>query len=188
MPIAQSMFDKSKMRQQRNQDCKAINVAKCVSKKEQQKWLEGELPDNIHGMKLAVHSHLLFLLKVKHADFSSLPAPPTTEKHEIVSQVGGHLGNVPEDLFNEPSTQVQSQGFQSYCKNELHKLELKQSALYWESLWQHLFNQLISMVIYHTPQLQLVSAEYHSYFSKKDLDSYRLVGALMEQYFNYLKI
>ncbi|MBW0572691.1 hypothetical protein O181_112406, partial [Austropuccinia psidii MF-1] len=36
--------------------------------------------------------------------FSSLPAPPSTEEHEIAIEVAGHLGYVPKDVFNEPST------------------------------------------------------------------------------------
>ncbi|MBW0521619.1 hypothetical protein O181_061334 [Austropuccinia psidii MF-1] len=36
IPIAQSILDQSKMRQQRNQSPKAHNVAKCQSQKEQQ--------------------------------------------------------------------------------------------------------------------------------------------------------
>ncbi|MBW0571152.1 hypothetical protein O181_110867 [Austropuccinia psidii MF-1] len=35
MPLAQSMFNQSEMRQQRNQACKAHNVEKCASQKEQ---------------------------------------------------------------------------------------------------------------------------------------------------------
>ncbi|MBW0584827.1 hypothetical protein O181_124542 [Austropuccinia psidii MF-1] len=125
MPLSRSMLDQSEMRQQRNKACKAHNVAKHASQKEQQKWLKAELPENVHGMRSAVHAHCLFLLKVRDKDFSSLPAPPSTEEHEIAIQVAGHLGYVPNDVFNEPSKQVQSQGFQSYCKNELHKLGLK---------------------------------------------------------------
>ncbi|MBW0479604.1 hypothetical protein O181_019319, partial [Austropuccinia psidii MF-1] len=50
MPLSQSMLEKSKVRQQRNQARKAHNVAKCASQKEQQKWLKAELPENVHGM------------------------------------------------------------------------------------------------------------------------------------------
>ncbi|MBW0516663.1 hypothetical protein O181_056378 [Austropuccinia psidii MF-1] len=115
MPLAQSMLDQSKMRQQRNEARKAHNVAKREIQKEKQKWLKAELPENFHGMRSSVHSHCLFLLKVRDKDFSSLPAPPNTEEREIAIQVAGHLGYVPKDVFNEPSKQVQSQGFQSYC-------------------------------------------------------------------------
>ncbi|MBW0592768.1 hypothetical protein O181_132483 [Austropuccinia psidii MF-1] len=90
------------------------NVAKRASQKEQQKWLKAELTENAHGMRSAVHAHCLFLLKVRDKDFSSLPGPPSTEEREIAIQVAGHLGYVPEDVLNEPSAQVQSQGFQSY--------------------------------------------------------------------------
>ncbi|MBW0515193.1 hypothetical protein O181_054908 [Austropuccinia psidii MF-1] len=83
------------MRQQRNDTCKAHNLAKCTSQKEQQKWLEAELPENVHGMRSAVHSHCLFLRKVRDKDFSSLPAPPSTEEREIAIQVARHLGYVP---------------------------------------------------------------------------------------------
>ncbi|MBW0545672.1 hypothetical protein O181_085387 [Austropuccinia psidii MF-1] len=72
MPLAQSMLEQSEVRQQRNQACKAHNVAKCASQKEQQKWMKAELPDNVHGMRPAVHAHCLFLLKVRDKDFSSL--------------------------------------------------------------------------------------------------------------------
>ncbi|MBW0536142.1 hypothetical protein O181_075857 [Austropuccinia psidii MF-1] len=111
MPLAQSMLNQSKMRQKKNKACKAHNVAKRASQKEQQKWLKVELPENVHGMRSAVHAHSLFLLKVRDKDFFSLPAPPSTEEHEIAIQVAGPLGYVPKDVFNEPSTQVQSQGF-----------------------------------------------------------------------------
>ncbi|MBW0485475.1 hypothetical protein O181_025190 [Austropuccinia psidii MF-1] len=131
MPFSQSMLNQSKMRQLRNQAHKAHNVAKCASLKEKKKWPKAELPQNVHGMRSAEHAHCLFLLKVRYKDFSSLPAPPSTEESEISIQVAGHLGYVPKDVFNEPSTQVQSQGFQSYCKNELHKLGLKRSAWDW---------------------------------------------------------
>ncbi|MBW0497280.1 hypothetical protein O181_036995 [Austropuccinia psidii MF-1] len=89
-------------------------------------WLKSELPENVHEMRSAVHTNCLFLLKVRDNNLSSLPAPPSTEEHEIEIQVAGHLGYFPKDVFNEPSTQVQSKGFQSYFKNELHTLGLKQ--------------------------------------------------------------
>ncbi|MBW0545703.1 hypothetical protein O181_085418, partial [Austropuccinia psidii MF-1] len=53
------------MRQQRNQVCKAHNAVKCAIQKEQKIWLKEELPYNVHGMRSAVHSPCLFLLKVK---------------------------------------------------------------------------------------------------------------------------
>ncbi|MBW0581210.1 hypothetical protein O181_120925 [Austropuccinia psidii MF-1] len=174
-------------RQQRNQACKAHNVAKPASQKQQHKWLKAELPDIFHGMRSAVHAHCLFLLKVRDKDFSSLPAPPSTEEREIAIQVAGHLGYVPEDVFNEPSTQVQSQGFQSYCKNELHKLGLKQFTWDWEGSLQHLLNELMSMVFYRTFHLSLFSTKYHHYCWKKDHNDYGVVGTLMERYFTYLK-
>ncbi|MBW0518787.1 hypothetical protein O181_058502 [Austropuccinia psidii MF-1] len=102
MLLTQSIIDKSKMRQQRNQALKAHNVAKHASQKEQQRWLKEELPENIHEMRSVVHAYCLFLLKLKDKDFSSLPAPPSTEEHEIAIQVAGHLRYVPEDVFNEP--------------------------------------------------------------------------------------
>ncbi|MBW0475996.1 hypothetical protein O181_015711 [Austropuccinia psidii MF-1] len=105
IPLSQSMLDQSKIRQQRHKARKAHNVAKRASQKEQQKWLKVELPEYVHGMRLAVHSHYLFLLEVRDKDFSSQPAPPSTEEREIAIQVAGHLGYVPKDVFNEPSTQ-----------------------------------------------------------------------------------
>ncbi|MBW0562374.1 hypothetical protein O181_102089 [Austropuccinia psidii MF-1] len=125
MPLAQSMLEQSEVRQQRKQACEAHNVEKRASQKEKQKWLKEELPENVHGMRSAVHAHCLLLLKVRDKDFFSLPAPLSTEEHVISIQVAGNLGYVPEEVSNEPLTQVQSQGFQSYCKNELHKLRLK---------------------------------------------------------------
>ncbi|MBW0577321.1 hypothetical protein O181_117036 [Austropuccinia psidii MF-1] len=44
MGLSQSMLEKSKVRQQRNQAHKAHNVAKRASQKEKQKWLREELP------------------------------------------------------------------------------------------------------------------------------------------------
>ncbi|MBW0505316.1 hypothetical protein O181_045031 [Austropuccinia psidii MF-1] len=187
LPLAQSMLDQSKVRKQRSQARKAYNVAKHASQKEQQGWLKAEHPENVLGMRSAVHTHCLFLLKGRDKDFSSLPAPPSTEEREIVTQVAGHLGYVTKDVFNEPSTQVQFQGFQSYCKNELHKLGLKRLTWDWESLWQNLFNELISMMFYHTFCLALVSTEYHHYCWNKDHNNWGVVAASMEQYFTYLK-
>ncbi|MBW0544961.1 hypothetical protein O181_084676 [Austropuccinia psidii MF-1] len=187
MPLAQSMLDLSEMRQRRNQACKAHNVEKCASQKEQQKWLKVELPENVHGMRSAVHAHYLFLLEGRDKDFSLLPAPPSTEECEISIQVAGHLGYVHKDVFNDPSTQVQSQGFQSYCKNELRKLGLKQFTWDWESSWQLPFGKLMSMVFYHTFRLALVSTQYHHYCWNKDHNNYGVVAALMEKNFTYLK-
>ncbi|MBW0499687.1 hypothetical protein O181_039402, partial [Austropuccinia psidii MF-1] len=124
MGLAQSVLEQFEVRQQRNQACKAHNFVKLASQKEKKKILRAELPKNVHGMRSAVHAHCLFLLKFRDKDCSSLPAPRSTEELEIAIQVAGHLGYEPEDVLNEPSTQVQSQGFQSYCKNELHKLGL----------------------------------------------------------------
>ncbi|MBW0501103.1 hypothetical protein O181_040818 [Austropuccinia psidii MF-1] len=103
MPLAQSMLEKSEIRQQRNQACKSNNVAKHASQKEKQTWLKVELPENFHGMRSAVHAHCLFLLKVRDTDFSSLPEPPSTDRHKIGIKVAGHLRYVPKDVFNEPS-------------------------------------------------------------------------------------
>ncbi|MBW0540694.1 hypothetical protein O181_080409 [Austropuccinia psidii MF-1] len=186
-PLSQSVLNQSEMRQQTNQACKAHNVAKCASQKEKQKLLKAELPENVHGMTSVVHAHCLFLIKVRDKDFSSLPAPASTEEPEIAIKVAGHLGYVPEDVLNEPLTQVQSQGFQRYCKNELHKLGLKQFTWDWESSWKHPFNELMSMVFYHTFCLALVSTQYHHYCWNKDHNNYGVVAALMEQYFTYVK-
>ncbi|MBW0518657.1 hypothetical protein O181_058372 [Austropuccinia psidii MF-1] len=104
----------------------------------------------------------------KNRDFSSLPAPPSTEEHEIAIQVAGHIGYVPEDVFNEPSKQVQSQGFQSYCKNEHHKLILNRFTWDRESSWKNPFKELMSMMFYRTFRLALVSTKYHHYCWNKD--------------------
>ncbi|MBW0580909.1 hypothetical protein O181_120624 [Austropuccinia psidii MF-1] len=138
-------------------------------------------------MRSAVHAHCLFLLKVRDKDFSSLPEPPSTEEHEIAIQVADHLGYVPKDVFNAPTTQVKSQGFQSYCKNELPKLGLKQFTWDWDSSWQHPFNKLMSMVFYHKFHLALVNTEYHNYCWNKDHNNYGVVAASKEQYLTYLK-
>ncbi|MBW0482701.1 hypothetical protein O181_022416 [Austropuccinia psidii MF-1] len=87
----QNMLYQYEMRQQRNWACKAHNAEKHASQKEKQKWMKAELPENVHGMRSAVHSHCLFLLKVRDKDFSSLPAPPSTEELEIAIQLAGHL-------------------------------------------------------------------------------------------------
>ncbi|MBW0542933.1 hypothetical protein O181_082648 [Austropuccinia psidii MF-1] len=187
MPLAQSILNQSKLRQQSKKACKYHNVEKSASQKEQQNWLKAGLPANVHGMRSAVHTHCLFLPKVRDNDFSSLPAPPSTEESEIAIQVAGHLGYVPKDVFNEPSTQGQYQGFQSYFKNELHKLGLKQFTWDWERSWKHLFRELMSMVFYSVFHLALVSTEYHHYRWNKDHNNYGVVVALMEQYFTYLK-
>ncbi|MBW0546504.1 hypothetical protein O181_086219 [Austropuccinia psidii MF-1] len=111
IPLSQSRLNQSKMRQQRNKALKAHNMEELASQKEQQKLLKEELPENVHGMDSAVHTHCLFVLKVRDKEFSSLPEPPSTEEHEIAMKVAGHLKYVPKDVFNEPSAQVQSQGF-----------------------------------------------------------------------------
>ncbi|MBW0545164.1 hypothetical protein O181_084879 [Austropuccinia psidii MF-1] len=45
MPLAQGMPDQSEMRQKKNQAHKAHNLEKSESQKEQQKWLEADLPE-----------------------------------------------------------------------------------------------------------------------------------------------
>ncbi|MBW0558053.1 hypothetical protein O181_097768 [Austropuccinia psidii MF-1] len=100
MPLSRRILDQSEMRQQRNEAHKAHNVAKRAIQKEKQKWLKAELPENVHGMRSAIHAHCLFLIKVRDKDFSSLPAPPRTEEHEVKIQVAGHLRYVPKDVFN----------------------------------------------------------------------------------------
>ncbi|MBW0501983.1 hypothetical protein O181_041698 [Austropuccinia psidii MF-1] len=114
MPLAQSILGKSEIGQKRNQAHKVHNVAKLASEKEQKRWLKAKRWENVHGMRSAVHAHALSLLKVGNKDFSPLPESPSTEECEIVIQVADHMGYFPKDVFNEPSTQVQSQGFQSY--------------------------------------------------------------------------
>ncbi|MBW0524398.1 hypothetical protein O181_064113 [Austropuccinia psidii MF-1] len=51
MPLAQSMLNQSKMRKQRNQACKAHNVAKRASQKEKHKMLKAEIPENVPGIR-----------------------------------------------------------------------------------------------------------------------------------------
>ncbi|MBW0563994.1 hypothetical protein O181_103709 [Austropuccinia psidii MF-1] len=157
MGLTQSMLEQSKVGWERNHALKSHNMARHAIQKEQQKWLKAELPENIHEMRSAVHAHCLFLLKIRDNDFSSLPAPPKTEEHEIAIKVAGHLRYVPKDVLNEPVTQVQFQGF---CKNELHKLILKQFTCAWESSWQHPFNELMSMMFYRTFCLALFSTKF----------------------------
>ncbi|MBW0549179.1 hypothetical protein O181_088894 [Austropuccinia psidii MF-1] len=111
MPLAQSMLEQSEVRKKRNQACRAHNVEKRASQKVKKRWLKAELPENVHGMRSAVHANFLFLLNVRNMNFSSLPAPPSTEERESVIQVAGHLAYVPKDVFNEASTHIQSQGF-----------------------------------------------------------------------------
>ncbi|MBW0460286.1 hypothetical protein O181_000001 [Austropuccinia psidii MF-1] len=118
MPIAQSILEQSETRLSK------LTMWKMYKPEGATKMAESRIPKNVHGMRSAVHAHCLFLLEVRDKDFSSPPAPPSAEEGEIAIQVAGHLGYVPKDVFNEPSTQVQSQVFQSYCKNELHKLGL----------------------------------------------------------------
>ncbi|MBW0574205.1 hypothetical protein O181_113920 [Austropuccinia psidii MF-1] len=187
MPIAQSILNQPKMKHKRNQACKPHNVAKFASQKEKKRNLKAKIPDNVYWRSSDVQAHCLLLLKVRYKDFSSLPAPPSTEGHEIVIQVSSHLGYVPGDVFNEPSKQVQYQGFQSYFKNELHKLELKRFTRDWESLWEHPLSKLISMVFYHNFHLTLVNTEYHYYYCNKDHNNYGVVVALMEWHFTYFK-
>ncbi|MBW0538741.1 hypothetical protein O181_078456 [Austropuccinia psidii MF-1] len=104
MPLSLSMLEQSKVRQQRNQAFKAHNRGKCASQKEQQRWLKAELPENFHGMRSAVHTHCLFLLKVRVKTFSPLQEAPSTEEREIVIEVAVHLRYVPKDVYNQPST------------------------------------------------------------------------------------
>ncbi|MBW0509502.1 hypothetical protein O181_049217 [Austropuccinia psidii MF-1] len=73
MPLSQSILEQSKMRKKRSQDCKSHSVAKYSSQKEQRRWWKAEVPDNVPEMRSALHTHCLFLLKVKDQDFASLP-------------------------------------------------------------------------------------------------------------------
>ncbi|MBW0465224.1 hypothetical protein O181_004939 [Austropuccinia psidii MF-1] len=69
IPIAQSILEKSEIRNQINHACNAHNVRKHASQKEQQRRLKAEIPEIFHGMRSAVHTHCLFLLKVRDKDF-----------------------------------------------------------------------------------------------------------------------
>ncbi|MBW0591205.1 hypothetical protein O181_130920 [Austropuccinia psidii MF-1] len=100
MPLSMRILEQSEVRQQRNQAFKAHNKGKRASQKEQQRWLKAELPENVHGMRSAVHTHCLFLIKVRVKDFSSLQEPPSTEEREIVIEVAVHLRYVPKDVYN----------------------------------------------------------------------------------------
>ncbi|MBW0486796.1 hypothetical protein O181_026511 [Austropuccinia psidii MF-1] len=102
MPISQSILNQSKMRQKKKKAFKAHNVVKGMSQKEKKIFLKEELPDNVHGMRSDVHAHFLFLLKVKDMDFSSLPAPQSTEEGKIEIKFSHHLGYGSEEVFNEP--------------------------------------------------------------------------------------
>ncbi|MBW0509254.1 hypothetical protein O181_048969 [Austropuccinia psidii MF-1] len=83
MPLAQNILNKSEMRQQRNEACKSQNVAEHASQKEQKKWLKVELPENFHGMRSEVHSHCLFLLKVRDKDFSPYQHHPAQKSVKL---------------------------------------------------------------------------------------------------------
>ncbi|MBW0469352.1 hypothetical protein O181_009067 [Austropuccinia psidii MF-1] len=88
MPLSQSMLEFSL---NPRLESEGTRLAKNASQKEKQSWLKAGLPDNFHEMRSAVHAHRQFVLKVNDKDFSSLPAPPSTEEHEIEIQVAGHL-------------------------------------------------------------------------------------------------
>ncbi|MBW0503587.1 hypothetical protein O181_043302 [Austropuccinia psidii MF-1] len=111
MPLSQCMLNQSEMRQQRKKAHKAPNVATHASQKEKQRLLKVELPYDVHGMRSVVNTHCLFLLKVKDKYFSSLLAQLRAGENESAIHLAGHLGYVPKDVFNEPSTKVKSQGF-----------------------------------------------------------------------------
>ncbi|MBW0481096.1 hypothetical protein O181_020811 [Austropuccinia psidii MF-1] len=169
MPLSQSMLEQSEVRQQRNQVHKAHNVEECASQKEEKRWLKAELPENVHGMRSAVHSHCLFLLKVRDKNFSSLPAPKSMKlqfKLLVIWDMSPRMFSM--RYCHKFSLRVSK----ATAKNELHKLGLKRFTWDWECLWQHLFNKLMSMVFYHTFCLTLVSTEYHHYLWNKDHNNY----------------
>ncbi|MBW0558265.1 hypothetical protein O181_097980 [Austropuccinia psidii MF-1] len=188
MGLAQSMLEQSEVRQQRNQARKAHNVAKHASQKEQQKWLKAELPENVHGMRSAVHAHCLSLLKVRDKDFSSLPEPPSTEEMKLQFKWLVILDVSPRIFSMSNKHRFSLRVSKATAKNALHKLGLKRFTWDWESSWQHQFKEFMSMVFYRTFPPALVSTGYHHYCWNKDNNNYGVVAALMEQYFTYLKI
>ncbi|MBW0512195.1 hypothetical protein O181_051910 [Austropuccinia psidii MF-1] len=103
------MLDQSKMRKQRKQARKVPNVAKCARQKEQQKWLKVELPENVHGMRSAVHAHCLFLLKPFQQEF---PLLRSGRQHCDNKPVTNVMGSIPVgDKRRSQSNNQKSLGF-----------------------------------------------------------------------------
>ncbi|MBW0504688.1 hypothetical protein O181_044403 [Austropuccinia psidii MF-1] len=109
-----------------------------------------------------------------------LPAPSTPEERKVAVEVSHHLGYLTAETFNDPSKGIQSQAFCSYCQNELHKLGLQRFTWDWKSSWHHPFNELMTILFYHTFLLALVSTESHHFCWDKDQNIHGVVSSLME--------
>ncbi|MBW0477816.1 hypothetical protein O181_017531 [Austropuccinia psidii MF-1] len=132
-------------------------------------------------MRSAAHQNCWFPLNVPNKDLAKLPVPPTPELRKVTVELAGHLGYLTAETFNDPSKEIQSQAFHSYCQNELHKLGLQRFTWDWESSWKNPFNELMTTIFYCTFCLALVSTEYHHFFWDKDHNTHGVVSSSMEQ-------
>ncbi|MBW0546725.1 hypothetical protein O181_086440 [Austropuccinia psidii MF-1] len=161
--LAYQLFDQSQGCCHQRETKKTQRISKASSKKERLKFLKVQIPENVHGMISAVHQHFWFLTNIPHKYLENLPAPTTPEERKMAVEAASHLCYLTAETCNDPFKEIQSQVLHIYCQSELHKLGLQRFPWDWESSWQHQFNELMTIIFYHTFFLALVSTEYHHF-------------------------
>ncbi|MBW0540135.1 hypothetical protein O181_079850 [Austropuccinia psidii MF-1] len=73
--LADAFVQDSHHHEQQEQQRRAQRASKQLSKKELLGSLKGQLPDNVHSMRSAVHQNFWFLLKVPNKDLRKLSTP-----------------------------------------------------------------------------------------------------------------
>ncbi|CAH7678496.1 hypothetical protein PPACK8108_LOCUS13023 [Phakopsora pachyrhizi] len=170
----------TRMRQIKGLKKKSNDKSKRQSKNQRLKQINGELPENVTGMRTVVQVHC-------HRDLTTIPQPPTAEEREIVVAQAGHAGFVPDGFDTGPSISRQSKAYKSFVKSKLLKLGLERFSWDWDSSWTHPFNELMSIIFYKTLDSALLSCKYNNYTWVTEHNSHAIVSALMEKYFYHLQ-
>ncbi|KAI8449007.1 hypothetical protein BY996DRAFT_7528514 [Phakopsora pachyrhizi] len=161
---SQSYYElETRMRQRKGLRKKTTDKSKRLSKNQRLKKINGELPNNVGGMRTVVQVHCRFLLGIQDRDLATILPPPSAEEREIAIAQAGHAGFVPDGFDTGPSVSRQTKAYKSFVKSKLLKLGLHWFSWDWDSSWTHPFNELMSIIFYKTLDLALLSCEYNNY-------------------------
>ncbi|CAH7683978.1 hypothetical protein PPACK8108_LOCUS17851, partial [Phakopsora pachyrhizi] len=174
-------------RQRKGLRKKTTDKSKRLSRNQRLKKINGELPENVGGMRTVVQVHCGFLLGIQDRNLAIIPPTPSAEEREIAIEQAGHAGFVPEGFDTGPSVSRQTKAYKSFVKSKLLKLGLHWFLWDWDSSWTHPSNELMSIIFYKTLDLALLSCEYHNYTWVTEHSNHAIVSGLMEKYFYHLQ-
>ncbi|KAI8458548.1 hypothetical protein BY996DRAFT_6842898 [Phakopsora pachyrhizi] len=128
----------TRMRQRKGLRKKTTDKSKRLSKNQRLKKINGELPENVGGMRTVVQVHFPFLLGIQDRDLATIPPPPTLAQ-------AGHEGFVPDGFDTGPSVSRQKKAYKSFVKSKLLKLGLHWFSWDLDSSWtQHNNHAIVS--------------------------------------------